>query len=231
MRIAAEHCKSALVNRAYKFEHAHYAIRSFAFHNKVFALERVEPPILENVHSRTAHSSNFLRLVAVASILALSVQLVRIKIERSRLRGEAEDGIHEFVQGMELPSLPVRDFAGSVVLLNSFCDGRTPLVVLLTKKNCSACEELTPLLSTLSVKRRDVRFVLIYADRIPAGVNRSDDYVTLRSALPSALASVAHVHSAPAAWSTDSQCRLLSAGAGTAAGRAVLEQLLPVDAH
>jgi len=184
--------------------------------------------VLGNARSLAVPMSFVRTACAIGIILALSIQLVRTKLERARLLTEIQSNVHEFVQGTPLPDVQVRDSAGRLTQLTGKCDGR-PLVVMITQDRCIPCALLTPIWSTVAARRRDLRFVLIYSYGPPRTMVLRDPNVDVMSASPSELASVAHIHGAPAIMAADKQCHLFSAGAGVSASKAVLELLSPPD--
>jgi thiol-disulfide isomerase/thioredoxin len=163
--------------------------------------------------------SRILPALTAVLVLALSADLLLTKRESARLRVELRGTTRAFVQGLDLPAVPVQSAAGAAQL-RAYCGADRPAVFFISTRTCPFCEKLRPHWEELAQARRNhVTFVKVHLDGLPAA---GADGVTDVTALPPDVLKHLRVSTVPIVVVASASCQIFAAGAGLSAARIAL---------
>jgi len=87
--------------------------------------------------------SRILPAVMAVLVLALSTSLLLAKRESARLHVELRGTTRAFVQGLDLPAVPVQSPTGATKL-RDYCSNKGPAVFFFSTSTCAFCKKLRP---------------------------------------------------------------------------------------
>ena len=153
-------------------------------------------------------------------LLLLSWQLVVVKRNNARMRGEIDRSIRAFVPGDSVPALQIRMTNGRRMAVPQFCDPNRQLVVVVSSPICRDCIKLSSSWRGL-VGRPDVAVLLVEPGPSPGTPIRAPGLLHA-TAEPGAIIGSFRIREVPAVLLGGTDCRIRAAGAGLTASRSVL---------
>jgi thiol-disulfide isomerase/thioredoxin len=167
--------------------------------------------------------SRILPAVMAVLVLALSTSLLLAKRESARLHVELRGTTRAFVQGLDLPAVPVQSPAGATKL-RDYCSNKGPAVFFFSTITCAFCKKQRPRWEEVAQARgKHVSFVEVHLDGLPAADLGGAVGVTSVAALPPDVRRHLRVMTVPAVVVADSSCRIFAAGAGLSAAWSALD--------
>lgn len=167
-----------------------------------------------------ANGKHLLEAGGALLVVLLAWQLMAEKRENARMRGEIARSTRAFVTGDSLPSLPVRLAAGDSMDVRRLCDGRRPVLLVVSSPACEDCRRLAPEWARLG-NRPDLTLLVIEprdAGQPTPPVGRA----RVVSARPDDIIRSLRIAQVPSVLSIGTDCRVTAAGTGLSASRSVL---------
>lgn len=156
--------------------------------------------------------SSVIPLLGAALLVALSVELVRVKGAKSAFEAELHANTQAFLPRDELPDLTLQ-FATGHRSLPDVCLDSAPVVVYMSMRQCGKCAEINPVWERMAHKHTGVTFLNLHLDSHAERLRR-DDPILHASVVPSEVVRTLRVDQVPAILVTDASCRIRAAGAG-----------------
>ena len=164
-------------------------------------------------------------------VLVLSIQLYRAKVEVSTLRAEiARNVVPPVVFGSPLPELQLESGTDQLSL-RDFCADGASVVLILSSRECPACQALEPAWAGLAEDRRDLRFVVVSPVDISEQAGDASRNIRYTRAAPADLLQAFGIREMPAVVVGDERCHIAAAAVGAAATRSLLDRLTPDPAN
>jgi thiol-disulfide isomerase/thioredoxin len=165
-------------------------------------------------------------LLALLVIVALGVQLYRVRAENARLRTGVRESAVPFVFGAPIPSLRLTYADGRSGSADQLCAAGEPVVLAFWSAECDACERLKPALDSLAARRPDVRLLLVHPAEETRAVTGVDPRVLRARAPRTEIANTFDVRTVPTLVAVGDGCRLSAAGMGGVASASLVEMLI-----
>ncbi len=167
--------------------------------------------------------SRILPALTAVLVLVLSANLLLAKRESARLRVELRGTTRAFVQGLDLPAVPVQSASG-VAQLRDYCAAGRPVAFFLSTRTCPFCEKLRPRWEDVArANGNHVAFVKVHLDGLPAADAARAGGAADVAALPPDVLKQLRVSTVPAVVVASSSCRIFAAGAGLSAAGIALD--------
>lgn len=141
------------------------------------------------------------------------------------LHAAVRAGLADFVRGRPLPPLPVAmpsDLGGlRDGDLSAQCGGDAGLAIFFVRSDCPLCQDLMPIWRQWAATASGKSIVVHIGEPAPSSPFMHHDFRVAASDVASYL----HLRRVPAIVRTNAQCRIASAAAGSAAAKAMLEEV------
>lgn len=164
-------------------------------------------------------------LAASVVVTALASQLVSVKRDNGMLHAAVREGLADFVRGRPLPPLPVATPPDSDELwdgeLSEQCGGDAGLAIFFVRSDCPLCQDLMPIWRQWATTASGKSIVVHIGKPAPSSPFMHHDFRVSATDVASYL----HLRRVPAIVRTNAECRIASAAAGSAAAKAILEEV------